>query len=112
MTAPKSKTRKDFETQFLANVAALPRSSLPAAATKTAIKPSVPSAANIPEHPSRTAARKSIANMKGWWYAETPEYIFLSDIRSAGGKALVRDLQKNMPVLRSAFMRGSCKTPS
>lgn len=101
---PKSKTRKDFETQFLANVAALPRSSLPAAATKTAIKPSVPSAANIPEHPSRTAARKSIANMKGWWYAETPEYIFLSDIRSAGGKALVRDLQKNMPVLRSAFM--------
>lgn len=102
---PKSKTRKDFETQFLANVAALPRSSLPAAATKTAIKPPVPPTANIPEHPSRTAARKSIANMKGWWYAETPEYIFLSDIRSAAGKALVRDLQKNMPVLRNAFMR-------
>jgi hypothetical protein len=107
---PKSKTRKDFETQFLANVAALPRSSLPVTTTGTSNKLPVPAStssatANIPEHPSRTAARKSIANMKGWWYAETPEYIFLSDIRSAAGKALVRDLQKNMPVLRSAFMR-------
>ncbi len=106
----KSKARKDFETQFLANVTALPQSGWAAAAADVATKPGVltsalPDAANIPEHPSRTAARKSVANMKGWWYAETPEYIFLSDMRSVAGKTMVRELQKNMPALRGAFMR-------
>jgi len=59
----------------------------------------------IPDTPSRMAARKSIANMKDWWYAETPEYIFLSNIRSATGKSLVKELQTSMPVLRGAFSK-------
>ena len=106
-----SKVRKDFETQFLANVAAVSQTGLNAAAGVKAKPLSVtPSsgklaAGEIPDHPSRTAARKSIANMKDWWYAETPEYIFLSDIRSATGKALVKDLQTTMPALRGAFAR-------
>lgn len=43
--------------------------------------------------------------MKDWWFAETPEYIFLSDIRSNAGRALVRELQTDMPALREAFAR-------
>ncbi|MDD4101256.1 MAG: DUF1570 domain-containing protein [Kiritimatiellae bacterium] len=105
----KSKTRKDFETHFLANVSALPQSDLATAAAATSHKltaaPSAGASEDLPQHPSRAAARKSIANMKGWWYAETPEYIFLSDIRSAAGKTLVRELQKTMPALRNAFTR-------
>ena len=109
----KSKVRKDFETQFLANVASVPQTGATAAAgvqpkalnaTPAALGNKEPAAA-IPDHPSRTAARKSIANMKDWWFAETPEYIFLSDIRSATGKALVKDLQASMPVLRGAFAK-------
>jgi len=105
----KSKVRKDFEMQFLANVAAIPQTG---AASSAGIqsKPlsALPAngkalAVEIPDHPSRIAARKSIANMKDWWYAETPEYIFLSDIRSATGKALVKELQNTMPALRGAF---------
>jgi hypothetical protein len=110
----KSKVRKDFETQFLANVASVPQTGAMAAAgvqpkalnaTPSAQGGKEPAAAAIPDHPSRTAARKSIANMKDWWFAETPEYIFLSDIRSATGKALVKELQATMPVLRGAFAR-------
>jgi hypothetical protein len=109
----RSKVRKDFETQFLANAGAIPQTGVKAAAGASANAltdaPSAPagraSAAAIPEHPSRTAARKSVENMKGWWFAETPEYIFLSDIRSATGKALVKNLRDTMPILRDAFTR-------
>ncbi|MDD4018743.1 MAG: DUF1570 domain-containing protein [Kiritimatiellae bacterium] len=107
----KSKVRKDFETQFLANVAPAPQTGAgaatgvqPKALTVSPASVKTPSAA-IPDHPGRTAARKSIANMKDWWFAETPEYIFLSDIRSAAGKALVKELQATMPVLRAAFTK-------
>ena len=107
----KSKVRKDFETQFLANVAALPQTGATAAAgvqpKALSVTPSsgkTPAAA-ISETPSRTAARKSIANMKDWWFAETPEYIFLSNIRSATGRSLVKELQTTMPALRSTFAK-------
>ena len=106
----KSKVRKDFETQFLANVAALPQTGAavagvqPKALTVSPASGKTP-AAVIPDHPSRSAARKSIANMKDWWFAETPEYIFLSNIRSATGKSLVKELQADMPVLRGAFAK-------
>jgi hypothetical protein len=110
----KSKARKDFETQFLANVTSIPQTGASAAAgvqpkalvaAPSGLNGKEPAAAAIPDHPSRTAARKSIANMKDWWYAETPEYIFLSDIRSATGKALVKELQATMPALRGAFAK-------
>lgn len=102
----KAKVRKDFETQFLANVAALAPSGT---ASSPALQPknltgALPSAA-IPDSPSRTAARKSVANMRDWWYAETPDYIFLSNIRSAAGKSLIKELQQTLPVLRGAFAK-------
>ncbi len=105
----KSKVRKDLETQFLANVAAVPQTGAGAAASGAQPKPLTATSgglnapARIPDHPSRTAARKSIANMRDWWFAETPDYIFLSNIRSATGKSLVRELQSSMPALRTAF---------
>ena len=107
----KSKVRKDFEAQFLANVSAVPQSGAgaggvqPKALTPATTPDKKAPAAAIAETPSRTAARKSIANMKDWWYAETPEYIFLSNIRSATGKSLVKELQANLPVLRSAYAK-------
>lgn len=103
--------RRIFETQFLAHVSALPQNSLtsqstvqsrtltPTLSTHTTTEPM------IPEHPSRTAARQSIANMKDWWYAETAEYFFISNIRSSSGKALIRALQLQLPALRSAFAK-------
>jgi len=102
----KSKVRKDFEVQFLANAAATPQTGAVAAQgvqPKALLAgPAVKGAPAIPDHPSRTAARKSIANMKDWWFAETPDYIFLSNIRSATGKGLVKELQTTMPALRGA----------
>jgi hypothetical protein len=56
----------------------------------------------IPAHPSRDAAKKSIENSKGWWFAETTEYVFLSDIRSSTGKRIVTELQKELPQFRAA----------
>ncbi len=105
---PKAKVRKDFETQFLASVAVLPRRASPAAGVQGKALRTAPVArgnAALPDQPSRAAARRSIANMKDWWYAETPDYIFLSDIRSSAGKALVKELQTTLPALRTAFAR-------
>ena len=106
----KSKVRKDFETQFLATVAALPQTGAAPfsgvqSKTLTAAPVSGKTAAAVPDSPSRAAARKSIANMKDWWTAETPDYIFLSNIRSSTGKALVKELQSTMPSLRGAFAK-------
>ena len=107
-TAPK-KVRKIFETQFLKKVAAAPKTYT---TTKTnhntkKLKPSrrLKNTVAIPDSPSRIAARKSIAGMKEWWFAETPEYIFLSDIRSSTGRALVKNMQQKMPPLRKAFAK-------
>ena len=107
----KSRVRKDFEAQFLASVTALPQTGAVATAgvqpkaLNIAPASGKTPAAVIPDHPSRTAARKSIANMKDWWYAETPEYIFLSNIRNTTGKSLVKELQAAMPALRGAFAK-------
>ncbi|MFO7936644.1 MAG: DUF1570 domain-containing protein [Kiritimatiellia bacterium] len=100
------KCRKVFESQFLGKVSAAPQTRTSTAADtgskklRTSLKGS---GDKISDNPAREAARKSIANMKDWWYAETEEYIFLSDLRSSAGKSLVRYMQKNIPHLREAF---------
>jgi hypothetical protein len=43
--------------------------------------------------------------MKDWWFAETQEYIFLSDIRSSTGRSLVKEMQRNMPHYRKALAK-------
>jgi hypothetical protein len=100
------KVRDIFESQFLAKVEAAPRtySNSNANQNSNELKPSrsSSSSSNIPDSPSRAAARKSIAGMKEWWFAETTEYIFLSDVRSATGRTLVRKMQTDMPHFREA----------
>jgi hypothetical protein len=99
---PPSKVRKDFEASFLPAVTAASRSTLFAGGSlqpKTTGGLGKPA---IPPHPSRDAAKKSIENSKGWWFAETTEYVFLSDIRSSTGKRIVTDLQKALPQFRAA----------
>jgi hypothetical protein len=104
-----AKVRKEFEAQFLGSVAALPRSVLVQSQHDSKeLKTTGPgnrAKADIPDSPSRAAAKKSIANMQGWWYAETPDYIFLSDVRSSLGKNLVRTLQNTMPAYRKELAR-------
>ncbi len=103
------KARTAFESQFLAKVDAAPRTYTTSApdlsARELQTARSGGSSQKIPDSPARAAARKSIANMTDWWFAETPEYIFLSDIRSSDGKSLVRQLQHELPHLRGAFTR-------
>ena len=100
-TAPE-KARQAFEAQFLPAVTVLsstPQSGERELRSRT-LTPRGPVAASSP---AREAARKSIANLKDWWLAETPEYVILSDIRSSTGRALVRELQETLPVLRAAY---------
>ena len=101
------KVRKNFETQFLAKVAAAPgtyTTSKPDISSKELKISHTGSSGKYPDTPARAAARQSIANMKDWWFAETEEYIFLSDIRSSDGKTLVRQMQHEIPHLRTAFV--------
>jgi hypothetical protein len=105
---PSAKVRAAFEQDFLPAVRPLVNSTRAAAneakAQTLRLAPGTVKAA-IPDHPSRDAAKRSIAGMKDWWFAETPEYIFLSDLRSAEGKRLIKDLQGDLPALRKAFSR-------
>jgi hypothetical protein len=105
---PSAKVRAAFEQDFLPAVRPVVNSARIAAneakSQTLRLAPGTVKAA-IPDHPSRDAAKRSIAGMKDWWCAETPEYIFLSDLRSAEGKRLIKELQANLPALRKAFSR-------
>jgi hypothetical protein len=101
-TAPE-KARQAFEAQFLPAVTVL--SSAPQAGERERRSRTLTprGQAVAASSPAREAARKSIANLKDWWLAETPEYVILSDIRSSTGRALIRELQETLPVLRAAY---------
>jgi len=99
---PASKVRKDFEANFLPAVTAASRSTLYAGGSLQPKSTGGLGKPALPAHPSRDAAKKSIENSKGWWFAETAEYVFLSDIRSSTGKRIVTDLQKALPQFRAA----------
>ena len=99
---PASKVRKDFEANFLTAVTAANRSTLFAGGSLQSKSTGGLGKPAFPPHPSRDAAKKSIENSKGWWFAETAEYVFLSDIRSSTGKRIVTDLQKELPQFRAA----------
>lgn len=103
-TAP-SKVRKEFEMQFLPSVSAVTRSTSQGSGSVQSRELSTKGKSTFPENASRDAAKKSIANSQGWWFAETAEYVFLSNIRSAVGKKIVQDLQKELPALRVACIK-------
>ncbi len=100
---PPAKVRQAFETQFLPTVAALPSASQSGERELRSRTLPTRGAGAPRSSPAREAARKSIANLKDWWVAETPEYVILSDIRSSTGRALIRELQETLPVLRAAY---------
>ncbi|MBP5321496.1 MAG: hypothetical protein J6334_10955 [Kiritimatiellae bacterium] len=106
---PPDKVRTEFETRFLPAVAPISRAATINAKRNTkelkAFTPGSRKPVAIAEHPSRETAKKSIANMDGWWFAETPDYIFLSDVRNALGKKLVQNLQNTMPAYRKALAK-------
>lgn len=51
---------------------------------------------------SKRTAMESIRNMKGWWHAETKNYVFLSNLGLRHG-TMVKDLQRNIELLRAAY---------
>lgn len=111
---PPDRARADFEAQFLASVAAIPRTGPAArelslarkgpAPARSLAAPAEPAADGPSTNAAAVAARRSIANLKGWWFAETPEYIFLSDVRGSTGKRLIADLRRRLPALRKGFV--------
>ena len=100
---PPEKVRQAFEAHFLPAVTVL--TSAPQAGERELRSRTLTprGQAVAASSPAREAARKSIANLKDWWLAETPEYVILSDIRSSTGRALIRELQETLPVLRAAY---------
>ena len=106
---PTAKARAEIETRFFPSVAPISRAAAINARRNTKeLKVFTPGSRKpnaIPDHPSREAAKKSIANMDGWWFAETQDYIFLSDVRSALGKKLIQTLENTMPAYRKALVK-------
>jgi len=51
---------------------------------------------------SRALVANSILNMKNWWYVNTENYIFLSDL-GVRHRVLVNDLQHDIEYLRAAY---------
>lgn len=102
---PAARARDLFEQQFLATVAAGGSGTANAVGATTLAPASGARRAGDDDHPSRDAARRSIANLKDWWSADLPGYIILSDIRSSAGRRLISDLQRQLPHLKTAFER-------
>ena len=46
----------------------------------------------------------SIKNLDNWWFAETPNYIMLSDLKSSSA-VTIRKLQSEMDILRAGYTR-------
>ena len=99
--------KTDFEEKFIAKIAIPSRTSKDDGAaveelnvTKRNARP-----VDLPDHPVRVEARKSIENYDDWWITETEGYVILSDVDSSTGKTFVSDLQDTMPALKAAFMK-------
>ncbi len=60
---------------------------------------------DLPDHPVRAEARKSVENYDAWWVAEADGYVILSDTSTEVGRSLIRDLQETLPALRRAFVQ-------
>jgi len=95
---PVQKVRQDFERLALANAATI-------APAGGGSGPKDPGKGNGAASDSRDEIIRTIKNMDGWWYAEAADYIFISNIRGAAGKSLVRELQNTLPTLREAFAK-------
>jgi hypothetical protein len=97
--------RAAFEEQFIGQLALPPRSSKDEGVESEELSTlrKGEKRPDLPNHPVRVEARKSIENYENWWHAETDGYIILSDVASDVGKSVIRDLQDKMPALRQAY---------
>lgn len=83
-------TKKNVETQFFGGLRVLPGAGMQAK-RKGRGHESIN---------STLLAKSSIANMDGWWSAQAPGYLFLSNVKSSHGKKMMRRLQRELPVMR------------
>jgi len=96
-----------FEEDFIAKIALPSRTSKDDGATVEELAVATRDArpVDLPDHPVRVEARKSIENYDDWWIAETEGYVILSDLDNKTGKTFVGDLQNTMPPLKAAFVK-------
>ena len=99
--SPLTKVRQDFEATVLGHVAAV---SMPGP-SKGPPKGPGPASSGGPAIPGMQEAKDGIRNMEGWWFAEDAEYLYLTNIRSAAGQSLVRELRNTLPVLQQAYAK-------
>lgn len=101
--------RKDFESRFLTSIAPLTRGNILFSKRRSqelkTFTPGKRASMKIKASPQRDAIKHSIENMPDWWYAETTDYIFLSNIRSSFGKRLIRSLQTSMEASQEALIK-------
>jgi len=105
--SPLRKVRQDVESFVIANIAHVASPAESGGGGPKTLNNSKPGATPPAgaAMPGREEVIKSIENMDGWWYEEAANYIFLSNIRGAAGKSLIRELQKTLPTLRQAFAK-------
>ncbi|MEI7947523.1 MAG: DUF1570 domain-containing protein [bacterium] len=101
------KMKAQFEEQFIGKIEIPSRSSKDAGVVveelDVAKKNALP--VDLPDHPVRLEARKSVENYDTWWIHETEGFVILSDVSSEMGKPVVTELLKTMPMLKQAFTK-------
>ena len=100
-----SKTRAQIESDFLGKIETPSRSSKEKGAMVDELEVAKKERLTIdlPDHPVRLEARKSIENYDSWWIHETEGFVILSDVSSEMGKPVVTELLKTLPLLKKAF---------
>lgn len=53
----------------------------------------------------RSSAKQSISGMPRWWFTESKDYIFLTDMSKSQGGRFVKDAMKLMKAMRKAYAR-------
>lgn len=113
-SAEPGRSRTTIEKEFLESIAGVPGKGAGAAPAGSLAgpppeapasgKPSAAGDATVSAEfeASRQQVLDSIRNMKDWWFAETPNYIILSNFKTKNS-ALVNHLRENIEILRAAY---------
>jgi hypothetical protein len=101
-----AKAKAQVEDQFFGKIDTLSPSSkggVTVAELEISKKATLP--VDLPDHPVRLEARKSVENYDTWWIHETEGFVILSDVSSEMGKPVVNELLKTLPLLKQAFAK-------
>lgn len=101
------KTKAQVEDRLIGKIETPSRSSKDAGAVVEELEVSKKNTlpVDLPDHPVRGEARKSIENYETWWIHETEGFVILSDVSSEMGKPVVTELLKTLPLLKQAFTK-------